>query len=428
MALRRRVYASGGVCWQVDVSLAGRKRYQRSFEKKSDAEADLACVLGERRLYGEKALAMTRDERLRYAEAAVKLEQCGVSLEQAVAWARERAKVQQPITLEALLPEFMEDRTRKACRSRYVRQLGVSIGSFIAGRELKLANDVVRDDVKAWLYGNGWQPVTQRNYLGDLRAMFNWARQQGYCAGNPCDGLAIDADSLKDEEEISAFAPEQVEKLFSIALSHKGRRFVRKTRTFEDAHVFRPLLGYVTLATFCGVRPEEIMRSPVTEIDFIHRAMIIGGARSKTRQRRVVDLPADAVAWLRLWRRLCPGQEMIVPKNFRDRWEALRETAGLKPAGWPFKRTTNLTLPKWPHDGLRHTCATMHFATYQNTSLLQAQLGHSEHEKTLFRHYRAVKLLDGRVVTKKIAAQFWNIRPPARCERALATEATSSIH
>jgi integrase len=357
---------------------------------------------------------MSHSERLRYAEAAVKLAQIGVSLEQAIEWARERAKVREPITLEALLPAFRNDRSRNACRGRYVRQLGVSIGGCVAGRELKLANDVTREDVKTWLHGNGWQPVTQRNYLGDLRAMFNWAREQGYCAGNPCDGLTVEVDSLKDEEEISAFAPEQVAKLFSTALNHVGRHFIRKTREFEEAHVFRPLLGYVTLATFCGVRPEEIKRSPVTEIDFSHRAMIVGGSRSKTRQRRVVDLPANAVAWLRLWRRLCPGQEMIVPRNFRKLWERLRETAGLKPAGWPFKKTTNSAPPKWPHDVLRHTCATMHFATHQNTALLQAQLGHSEDEKTLFRHYRAVKLLDGRVVTKKIAAKFWNIRPPAR--------------
>jgi integrase len=416
MAVRRRVYESGAICWQVDVSLAGRKRYQRSFDSKSEAESDLARVLGERRLYGEKALAMTHSERLRYAEAAVKLEQRGLTLERAIEWALERAKVRQPITLEALLPAFVENRSRNACRPRYVQQLRVSIGGFVAGRELILANDVSREDVKTWLHGNGWQPVTQRNYLGDVRAMFNWAKEEGYCAANPCDGLTIDVDSMKDEEEITAFAPEHVEKLFSTALNHVGERFDRKTQTSEPAHMFRPLLGYVTLATFCGVRPEEIKRSPVTEIDFSHRAMIVGGSRAKTRQRRVVDLPANAVAWLRLWRRLCPGQEMIVPKNFRTLWERLRETAGLKPARESSKKTTNSTLPKWPHDVLRHTCATMHFATHQNTALLQAQLGHSEDENTLFRHYRAVKLLDGRVVTKKIAAKFWNIRPPARCE------------
>jgi hypothetical protein len=44
----------------------------------------------------------------------------------------------------------------------------------------------------------------------------------------------------------------------------------------------------------------------------------------------------------------------------------------------------------------------MHFATHANTALLQAQLGHSEDEQTLFRHYRAVRLMDGRPATKAI--------------------------
>jgi integrase len=65
----------------------------------------------------------------------------------------------------------------------------------------------------------------------------------------------------------------------------------------------------------------------------------------------------------------------------------------------------------WPHDVLRHTFATMHYAHYQNRSLLQALMGHSGSENTLFQHYRAVLTVSGETVTARMANAFWALMP-----------------
>jgi integrase len=118
------------------------------------------------------------------------------------------------------------------------------------------------------------------------------------------------------------------------------------------------------------------------------RHVVVAGLHAKTRRRRIVDLTENAVAWLRLdANRTGP----VCPKNFTARWERLRDKAKATP---------------WPHDGLRHTFASMHYAEHQNESLLKAQLGHAGREDVLFSHYRALK-------TRKEAAEFWALRPGA---------------
>jgi len=66
----------------------------------------------------------------------------------------------------------------------------------------------------------------------------------------------------------------------------------------------------------------------------------------------------------------------------------------------------------WPQDVLRHTFATMDFALNQDAPRLQAKLGHTKKEDTLFSHYRAFTMADGRPVTKSIAAEVFAIVPP----------------
>jgi hypothetical protein len=83
MKIRRRKYASGKTGWQLDLGFINGHRYQKLFPTKEKAEGHASEMLSERRKYGDVAVAMTHEERLRYAEAAARLEQCGVSLEQA---------------------------------------------------------------------------------------------------------------------------------------------------------------------------------------------------------------------------------------------------------------------------------------------------------------------------------------------------------
>jgi hypothetical protein len=59
----------------------------------------------------------------------------------------------------------------------------------------------------------------------------------------------------------------------------------------------------------------------------------------------------------------------------------------------------------------------MHYAKFQNRALLQAVMGHSGAENTLFQHYRAVLTVSGETVTGKMAEEFWAL-VPRKCNGA----------
>ena len=177
-----------------------------------------------------------------------------------------------------------------------------------------------------------------------------------------------------------------------------GPVWLRGQLRWTDAAVplYHELLGYVVAAMFCGVRPEEIARGKIEELDLAGKTLVIRGEAAKTSRRRVIELSENAVKWFRLWRKLCPKCDVFCGKNFRKKWQRLRVAAGLQP---------------WPQDVLRHTFATMHFALHRDTSQLKSQMGHHENEGTLDRHYRAVKSADGKTISSAMAQKFWAIAP-----------------
>jgi integrase len=278
-------------------------------------------------------------------------------------------------------------------RPQSLRQLKSSCMSFIASRTEQPAHTVSRDEVKAWILGNGLAPKTQRTYLTDLRTLYNWAKAERYVADNPCDGIAV---AKADDEEVTVFTPEQCDRLLTAAWNHKDRVWNASGQRWEpDGRPFLRVMGYAALAMFIGVRPHEVRRSKRSEIDWEGGTFLVKGKHAKGRSRRVVELPENALQWLRLWDAECPGG-WIIPPNFERLWEGLRRTAKLMP---------------WPHDVLRHTSASMHLALYEQEHRTKAMLGHSADEDTLFRHYRAVRMPDGKPITKAVAARFYEIRP-----------------
>lgn len=400
--IRKRVYPSGKVSWQVDVWLqdgsGSCKRRQKSYETEKAAEKALKKIRETREKQGLEAFSLSTEDRVRYQAAERRLKEAGLTLEEAVDLAiLHGRRSKEAVDLGELWKLFKADRERRNRDPVWVGKLGVAINSFILGRELKQAHLVTRPEIDNWITGNGWKPKTQKNYLGALSSMFAWGKVEGYVAVNPC--LKIELPTSAEREPV-VLSVEACERLLNLALNGEGEAWDYRAQKYRKAFIYRPLLGYIAVAMFGGVRPEEIARSPRSVIDLDHAVLIVAAGRAKpgrgnTRRRRVVDLSANAVAWLKRWNKLCPGG-WIVPKGFAPDWRALRIAAEC----WP-----------WPHDALRHTFATMHYAMHQNETRLKAQMGHSRGEDTLFEHYRAVQLPDGKLVTKAMAEKFWGLSP-----------------
>jgi integrase len=159
----------------------------------------------------------------------------------------------------------------------------------------------------------------------------------------------------------------------------------------------RDMLTYVVIGLFCGLRSAELESLCYEDIDLEAGTVVVSARYAKTRQRRVVDVAPCALAWLRVALALGadPWQGRICCARWGDRVWAKRKRA----LGWPEVRG------EWPHNALRHTYASMHYAAHQNESLLKAQMGHWRGSDTLHRHYRALK-------TRSEALAFWALVPP----------------
>ncbi len=390
--------------WEIDFGMINGKRVRAYKRSKTDAEK--YAQEKEQKLihHGVSSLSVSEEDRVLFQAAKLRLG--SVPIATAVDFYLEHHKpLREDLSLSALLEKAMIEKELAGMRKHSLSQFGCSCRSFVRGREDLPARLVTREEVKSWIHGNAWAAKTQKVYLGDLRALFGWAVQERYLRKNPLAGKEGFITLLQEEEkEIAVFDPSSCAALLRTALMGTSRDHSRDSAgrwsAGEVPGGFRPLIGYLAVALFAGVRPEEVKRTDTERLDVHGGTLVVTGAAAKRvkrkgRQRRVIELERTARIWLRLWQRLCPGAD-LVPKNFTRKWKELRAAAGIE---------------AWPHDVLRHTFASYHYALHANRSRLQAMMGHTEDEDTLDRHYRAVMTLQKKVVSKRLAEEFWGLTP-----------------
>ena len=368
MKIRKRSLPSGSVSWSLDYGVIEGRRRQVAFKTRKLAESALAEARSRRVGFGASALAFSLDKQAEYEAAVARLVPFGVSLSEALDFycAHARPMGARDLSVAEAADLFYARKEAMGRRKRYVGQLKVSVGSFVLGHGALAVHGITGEQVSGWLGGNGWSPRTQKGYFGDLKTFFAWAMGEKLCGLNPCEGIEL--PSL-EEDEIEVLSVGACAALLGACAAGDPE-----------------LLGYLVAGLFCGVRPDELRRSPGSSVDVGSKLVLVRGRSAKTRGRRTVDLSANALDWLALWVR--PENGLICPVNFRNRWNRVRKAAGIG---------------RWPHDGLRHTFASMHYAHHRNENLLQALMGH-ESAAMLFQHYRGL-------VTPTDAAAFWELRP-----------------
>ena len=341
----------------------------------------LAEEKARRRRHGDAGVSLPDDLRVRFSAAAARLEAAGGTIEQAVElWVSRARAVGEEVSLGELLRRCLAAKKSAGKSVNYLANLKTTCLSFIRGRESQLSHTVTRVEIENWICGNGFAAKTQKGYLTNLRSLFAWGLAARLVASNPAATSRENRFEILPavDGEIELLTVREVRRLLVVAAARP--RADRPGR--ED---FGEFLWYVVLGCFCGIRPSEIRRLARAQINLEDGHVIVLGRSAKTRQRRVVDLSANARAWLAG----VPFPARFSPLNFQRRWGRLRAAAGLA---------------KWPHDAMRHTFASMHYAQHQDEALLKAQMGHSREEEILFRHYRGL-------VTRREASRFWAISP-----------------
>ncbi len=417
MKVRQKPRPSGKIAWEADLGSINGKRIQRYFNTRTEAEEWLRETKLALKMEGHNANILSKADRTlfaswrdRLAQAESTLEEACItfltnreklapveaSIDQAVAFylAHHRPIKKAPDLVE--LGQLYIDELKRLRRSpRYIHLVRGNLSRLVEFLLPKGVTEISREDIEEWVTAGNLAPGTQGNRLVTARAFLEWARSEKYISLSPLDGKD-NRIRLPEAQtgEVLSYSLKDVQAILKVALFGSYQGFNRKTKTFE-AVSYHPLLGYLSAALFCGVRPEEIQRTNVSRLNTAHRSLVVTSAASKTNRPRVIEISKVAAIWFRLWQRLCPGQNTLVPQGFARKWRALRAAAGVGSL----------------HDGLRHTFASMHYAEHQNASQLKALMGHSQTEETLFRHYRAVQTLSGETITRKMASEFWKLTP-----------------
>ena len=153
------------------------------------------------------------------------------------------------------------------------------------------------------------------------------------------------------------------------------------------------MMPFLVLGLFRGMRRAELERLRFEELDMDEGTVIAAAKKVKTRQRRVVEITPQMMAWIEAagWRPEMMQRGPVAPGNLKVVWPKFWRLAGLK---------------AWPHNALRHTFASMHYAMWGDESALQAILGQRSKD-VLHSNYRALK-------TRREAEVFWGLMPPVR--------------
>jgi integrase/recombinase XerD len=356
----RKVVVHGLNRWRVTIpkSIAGDRRATKFFASKADADV-FAKDLEIKRLVGRRGLMrFTPDDQSRLSKCLLEARDDVGFVVQAVKKALE-LRPANGTTLEEASVECLQSKKEAGMRPRYISSLKSVLGQFCLSFPGSEVDSITGEDVSYWLNSNDWSAATRRSKLTDIRTLFSFSIKKGYRVDNPAKEIE---KPRFDEKPPEILTPDQCRELL---------------QTVVDQDL--GLVPYVSVCLFAGLRPEQ-EASQLDWSDFKATTVEVRAATAKSRKRRLVDIQPNLKVWLKL-----KGDLPVV--NLAKRMRKIKDALSFT----------------WPHDCLRHSFASYHFAMFGSADQTATQMGHSS-TQMLFEHYREV-------VTKEDAKAFWKIRP-----------------
>lgn len=276
-----------------------------------------------------------------------------------VAPATNPAPLQESPRLVDTINQLLVAKARAGRNDAWIRALRCSLEQFARdGRGRRSLHTLTAAEIEDWVHSQGWSPRTVKNRLAHLQELWRFSAARGFVTG-PSPVLGVERPTASAAPAVHIHSPAQV-------------RTVLRAAQAQDLSVMR----HLAIRYFAGLRTSEALRLQEENIKPYH--IEVPGWASKTRQRRLVDIPDNLKDWLDLGGRLPMSNEK------RARWIA--QKAGVQ----------------WPHNVTRHSWCSYHLAFQESAARTSLQAGHSE--AMLFRHYRSV-------CTRDQAREFFDIRP-----------------
>ncbi len=233
---------------------------------------------------------------------------------------------------------------------------------------------------------------TRNHYRATVRQFLQWAVRKDYL---PVTHRLGEADGLRPEHantaDVSFYTPRELDALLANA---------------DDT--LRPLIAIGALA---GLRTAELLRLDWADVWRVPGHIEVTAGKSKTRQRRLVEICPALSAWLEPFRALASGKLWNFHKiTFQREFCELCKKAEVEHKG------KKVSVPR-KANGLRHAFCTYHFALNANENLTAAQAGNSP--AMIHAHYKGL-------ATKAEAEKWFNVLPPDAAKNVISLSAAKN--
>jgi integrase len=314
-----------------------------------------------------------------------------------------------PMPVAKVITEMLEAKLNDGLSEGYRNHLKYDLEKFEKHFGGSI-NTVSGTDVDAWLRKLKVGPRTRNNLRNSIQTLFTFAKAR-------------------------RFVPKDHDEMDSVAMAKVGDGEIEIYTPSEMAEILAqagdPLIPFLTIGAFAGIRHAEIQRLEWTDINFEKGIIDIKARKAKTASRRIVPLLDNLRAWLEPHREtegaVCFYSNMASELNRlvgkvngarRAAWaqakgigkEALeaaddraaeRRTADRKkkgkrrvawgtavPAGAETAEEEGWKPFDWKHNALRHSFISYRVATVKNIAEVSLEAGNSP--QMIFQHYREV--------------------------------------
>jgi hypothetical protein len=388
----KKVKISGKVFYQVAVPNGeGGRLKRKTFSDKKDALTFLAAAKVQNENYGAAAFAITDSLRTDAIRAAEILAGINVSLTEAARFYRnDHERRTQGKPFNEAIEHFLA--SNKSKNGVYRANLKTRLGHFAAAAVGENTMSIDADDISRFLAELPYAPRTVDHYWSHLDSFFIHCKNRKWVTDNPMRSVPRKKVVSGDIEFLT---PKDAARILQCS---------------DDQ-----ILAGVVIGLFCGLRQSEIERLDWSMVDLSEGQIKLAAAKVKNSARRVVPIPACAIAWLTPLREIS-GPIWPAKEIKRDLWEQARVKAGYGPYKQASATTALLQadpktgllrtdLRPWPDNALRHTAITYKVAISPDLERIAYESGNSA--GIIKEHYNGL-------ATSRQAGSFYAIVPPAQ--------------
>lgn len=291
----------------------------------------------------------------------------GVPLIQAVRdFVKRDGQVSEKRTVGEVVGEFLE--AKRQGQATKIRGKAKKIGEkylYQMERRLKPFSDTFKtyiaalsgEDINAFVQGLKVDGRTKNNYIGDIRALFEFAKLKRYVSRDHHELDAVQS-AAESDLEIEIFTPSELAKLLANAR--------------ED------LIPVLALGAFSGMRTSEILRTDWSKVHF-KTGMIetLGKVHKKHgRARRLIPIQSNLAALLQPYAKRTGKVWTFCEQTLYDVIGVACDAAGIK----------------WKANGLRDSYISYRLAVVKSADQVALEAGNSP--QMIFEHYRQLDLLN----------------------------------